>query len=381
MFVFPLSVTGNPSVSTAPGGFRDNLFVVENWQHTISARGGFTQASFSLYGPMHYLKWWFDEGLAWMLTRHDHTGRVMWQGYIHSVTLTMPDIQVARTLEGLANRVYAIYTPTDFSDCAAVNGETTITAAVQDTDSQSLYGISEHALSAGQATPEMAEAERYIHLTKYGHPPREVRSAPGGNWKLDVECRGYGEWFKRRYYSQTTTVATANASTVITNVVNAIGQYINGVETESNTFQVQNFYDEIELRTAWEILNAISDKGDGANLWNWGIWENRRFKYRRVPAVVDYIRSLGMPDRRIYTYGGTLVYPWQLRPDRFIRTADSFNLNLKRHSSDYTRDPTVQYIYSVTWAESNPFDVQVEYRESGTLKSALAESVTGGGVY
>jgi len=373
----PVRSQNNPVAVAAPAYYTP-LLQVQGWRHRISARGGFDTASFSIADLQEeYLEDWLVNGLGRHIVRYDHIGQIMWEGYVHSVTITIPGRQISRTLENLANFVQVSYTLTDYDDCSQISGETLLTGRRTDTQSQDTYGIAKVIFSVGQATTTEAEAERDLHLDLYSQPAREIRDIQENKLDLTVECRGYSHWYKKVYFTRSvTSPSTTNASTIIgllvpgTVATGLTQNYIDTREVQTNTFQVQNFYDAIDQWNSWDLLNKISDKGDGTNIWNWMVLERRRFYYRPVPIEIAYMRNIHDPWHRVYTPTGTLVYPWQIRPDNYIRTPDSFQITTDRNT-DLLQDSSVQYIHAVEWSEDMPFAYQLEHQPTDSLKAKL----------
>lgn len=368
----PIKIASNPIAISTPNYFT-TLTQVQGWRHRISARGGFDTASFTLSGVSpSFLENWITDGLGYHVVRYDHIGQIMWEGYIHSVTITMLGRTVTRSLENLANVVRVSYALTDYDDCEQVSGETIITADASYVQSQDKYGIAVGFFGIGQASTAEAEAERDLYLTTYRWPTREIREAGDSRTEVSIECRGYSHWFKKRYYTRTTTSpATINASTIIASIVISSNfQYAASSEVQTNTFQVQNFYDAIDQWLSWDLLNKISDKGDGTNIWNWMMLEKRKFVYRQAPTAIAYFHYLYDHWRQVYTSTGTVVYPWQIRPDNYIRMPD-MAIGYIQRTSNYALDLTTQYIYAMEWTEDDPFNYQLEYQNTDSLKAKL----------
>lgn len=365
----PIQVRGNP-VLTSTQFYNETLFQVDGWSHRIAARKGFDRASFSLSGERLYLVDWFEHGLLRDVTRYDQYGNIMWQGYVHSLTLTLPGIQYTLSIEHLANNVFAIYAPTDFSGPIPISGEPTITSPVADSTSQSLYGLSQHIVNAGNVLVATANALRDVHFIKYKYPTRTPRALAGSDFRLHVECRGYGDWFRRRYYTSITT-GTANASTIVTNISSQVGQFIAATSIDTNTLPTSQYYSNIQQELSYDVLNAIADAGDGTVRWNWGVYEDRTLYFKAVPTGYEYVTYLSDPHQKVYTTTGLTVEPWQMRPDKFIRIPDLEVLSIARNV-DMTIDLQVQYINAVSWNEDSPYKREIEYLEGDELASLLS---------
>src|SRR5574341_402334 len=366
---FPLVVRGG--LASAARVEWETIWQPQGWTHRIDARGGFVFASFDLLGPTAYLFNWFENGLGRYVQRYDETGTIIWEGLVWSLTLSLPGIQYAQTLENLSNKTFAQWSPTDFSGDVPVSGETVLTPAKEDADSQALYGIFESIVNSGAATLTNAEAARDSHHALYRRPAREPRDLPGGELRLSVECKGISEMFKHRTYTSAST-GQANASTVVSAINTGTGQFVAKTLVSANTFQVGQYYDKSDREFALDALNEIADLGDGTDRWNWGVWEGRELRYQEVVQQVDYIRTLSDPYRRIQTLADRLtVPPWRLRPGKFVRQSDAFPFNQER-SATLALDPTIQYSQAVTGNENDPYNYSIEYGEADSLINVLA---------
>ena len=368
---FPLVIRGGLG-STALVHW-EHILWPQDWTHRIEARGGFRSAAFTLYGGRDYLWKWFEQGLARPVVRYDDVGQIIWEGYVFALTLALPGLQYSRTLDNLSNRTYANYSVTDFSGDVPVSGETQITAAAEDSDSQNLYGISESVVNSSAATKTNAEADRDDHHARYRRPLRNARDLPGGDLALAVECRGWSEWYKHRTYTSDT-LGVGNASSLVSTVNTDVGQFISATQLDTNSLQVGRYYSSVDREYAWDILNEVTNYGDGTNRWEWGVWEGRTLKYQQVTESVSYVRRYADPYRRIETASDRLaIPPWRLRAGKYIRQPDALPLNLER-SAAFELDPTMSYIQAVSWAESQPYDYAIEFDETENLKAVLASS-------
>lgn len=374
----PLIARNNP-VATAAPFYAENIRRPLNWTHRIGARGGFLEAGFDMQGDILYLENWFENGLSRQVTRYDEVGQAIWDGYVFGMTLTLPGIAYSHSLKDLSNRSFCLYSVTDFSGDFPIAGEAALTAAVEEQASMDLYGISEGIVSIGGATESGATAERDTHHDKYRWPVRRPVDAPADALTLHVDLRGFGEWYRHRTYTQTISTGYTDASVVIAGVNTTAGQFIDRTDIETNAYDVPRFYDQVQRKWAWDVLNEIADKGDGGtDDWNWGVYEDRVLRYSETIQEITYFRRLHDRSRRIYSASGAVVQPWQLRPDKFIRTLDAFPMAADRYD-DLNRDPTVQYIQAVDWDESDPYSYRIEYREGDSIPATVAEAVMTGG--
>lgn len=368
---FPLTITANP-VLTGPT-YAETIWRPLDWHHRIAARGGFISAAFSLTGPQWYIEEWFASGLDRAVRRTDELGRPIWEGYVHSLTLSTPQAQAGVSLELLANKVYCYYLPADFSVNPPTLSAAALTAAQQDTASQTRHGVAEYVVKPTSPLDEMtvtqANARALDYLTAHRRPPRSPSLQSGDQLSLQVECRGWGDWYRRRYYTAATT-GTANANVVVAAVNTSVGQFVASTALEVNTLATEQQFDAVDLQTAWDILEAIADRGDGTSRWNWGVKEGRVLYFRVAVQQVDYTRRNAGGRQEVATPAGVLVHPWQLRPDKFLRVLD-MPYRLGDRSATYALDPSIVYLEAVEWDEADPFAYYAETVSGDALGALL----------
>lgn len=343
-------------------------FYTEDEGYTVTAGIGFDKASFTLRGDVEYLRAWFRAGLARDVTLTAPDGFQAWRGFINNMQLTVGSARRIRSLSNLANRIYYVYTPLDSSSTPPEAGaQTTITN--NDTTSQAQYGVKTETISGGEKTAAAAATEAATALTQMSRVWEDGSDSfrGGGEPSLKIDMMGYAhmmDWFNYSNAGGGTIARDALIKLIVAADPNAIlsMSYIN---VDSNSDTVEQYRDGD--RSSWSLIQNVGQAGPGDVRWVAGVYENLRLHYKQAEGIDSngdalaankysiITRSLYDAGERFFDRGGRELRPWQIRPDRLVRT------------TGLSRDP--QYIEQVTF--SAPVGLEIRSTDANPLRGVV----------
>lgn len=301
-------------------------FDTDNWQHRISANLGFDTASFDLKEEKYVLEDLFFNGLGRRVTRYSPDGNfVVWDGYISEMTLSEPGITLRISLKELANRASVRYVPIDTSTNPPTESAETSTTVVNDTESQSLYGIKERYFSPPKINRlTAANAAQYasIILDQYRRPRRSADFSGGSSEpRLSVMCEGFIHTLEWRVYNQTAVSGADWVYVVAGTIITGVGQFIYDTDFDTNTTQLQKYFNRDD--TALNILQTAAGLGDNTDRrWLFYVLENRILQYKAASTTIAYLRRVGDPRQQIFDTTGRPMPYWEIRPNNWLRNSD-----------------------------------------------------------
>jgi hypothetical protein len=213
----------------------------------------------------------------------DSDGRIDFEGLVSTIEMDTGKARIENSLNDMGNKVWARYT--------ALGGTTVSRSTVyQNSPSQSLYGIKEVVLSAGEVASTAANQFASNYLNRIYAPTPQLSQIDTGGTALSkpalrLRCIGYIRALEWRTYNQTALTGSTNAETVIAAIVTACGQFVSSTKYDPNNTQVTREYDQD--RKALDIIESIVSLGD-ANGYSWvyGMEAGRTFYYRAASPPV-----------------------------------------------------------------------------------------------
>lgn len=351
----------------------------QGWSHVVSAIGGFDSAGFTLKLTRPELDDWFDDGLMRHIVMFNPQAIPIWEGFVNRLRYTIGTLQKTKSVDTMFNVVYLRYSPLDFSVFPPIAGSP-VNVVLGDPVSQSHYGSKAALISGGERADSTAYDWARTVLRSRSEPQvgESVNVAGGGEASMEVECLGYYHALKWLPYTRTTGCSSIQYHQIIQEVLRAY-HAINPYPSLDFSWMDYNFktgprcYDG--LQSCWEVIGGnqgiLALGGAGGERWVGGFYQDRRFVYKAAEDVqglyggegdLDLFRSLSDPAQRIYDAAtGTEVKPWDLVPDRILKTVD---LNVGG-------DESLMYIEQVTFTE--PYGYQLVGGDDERLGVYLAQ--------
>lgn len=304
--------------------------------YAISVERGFETAAFSLHGDIEYLRQWFDNGLVRDIAFIGPDGKLAWEGFVNTMTLSFGGTNLSHGLDRMGNRIIYTYTPLNTGVNPPTEGtETTITK--NDTGSQSIYGIKLATLTAEKATPTTAaDTAALTELTRRAYPQRGQSSRTGASRDptLRVDLRGnafMADWYN---YAQVAASGTDTATAIIKLVLAADPNSVLSTDDrniETNSEATEKYWEDTP---AWKVIRIIVNRGEtsgGIGIpWAGGVYEDRRMTFKIAErldvndnpiSTNQFQRIFHTPSLDIFSdESGAEVPPWHLRPDRIAIT-------------------------------------------------------------
>lgn len=220
-----------------------------------AAEGGELGCVFRLWAPEVLLKEMFQWGLMREVETWDDELGSDTEGYINEMVFNVPPNQYTVTLDGMGNKMWM---RADYD----ADGEAERTTIYQDTDSQEHFGIIERILSGGEA-PSLNVADQVVQtwLKLRAWPIYESNLGAGrGDPHLEIAVRGYFSTLGFRTYNQTALSGNVFASTVVEDILDAVGQFVGSKEIGTNPTSTAQKQDAD--RRAQDIIQDIGRTGD-----------------------------------------------------------------------------------------------------------------------
>ena len=347
---------------------------VHAYEHTIEALGGYWSAKFTIRGGRHLMDDWLQDGLGRHIEVFDHSLTKIWEGFVNKLTVAYGPLSAVRgPLLDVANSVAMTYSAITYDeDDNPVVGTRVVTDWEDDTDSQALWGILPKMLSTGGVEADEADDIRDTYLQNHKDPrtSKTLHSSDSRETSVLVECLGYVHWLNWPYNS--TSGGTEDADTKIGNVLgdtpNVAWLAFNTDHVDENTLQVPAWEDENNL--AWSVVKDVAARGDATfGRWLFGIYDDLEAWYEAAPTTAEYQQRLSQPRSRVEHTEGDEVYPWNVRPGKWLIFPDfligqATELNLRD-------DPRAMFIEQVKYVA--PWTVHLKGGSVDTVDALVAQ--------
>ena len=306
------------------GEYRDKI---NSYSHTISAIGGYDNASITINDNQNNIEEWIKFGLGRHIEVFNPGLVTIFEGFVNKITASLGTLQFTiGPLLDIGNHVAVSYTPIDTATDPPTTGVETLTDFTDDTDSQALYGQIEKIIPGNSAKDSSDAADI---LAKFFNDPsgpwpatsRDSNLSGGSGPSVQLDILGYWHWLNTYYYTDTNTGNRARS----TKIQDLLAAEPNGIfstdysqiTTNTDTIQRQNLGRE----TAQTIMLDVNKTGISNNRSLMGFYADRIFKYESVPTSYKYVQKLS--DNRGVTDPATnMVRPWDVLPGKWIFYSD-----------------------------------------------------------
>jgi hypothetical protein len=242
--------------------------------------GGFYSASFVLETDNRELAIdYLNNGPGRQLHVYNDKSNVDWEGFINRITIDRGSAKTANWLDRMENKVWTRYQPIG-------GGSVTRSTVYNSTLSQSRFGIKEGVINGGQLGAAEAAQKANTHLQQVFWPTPELEGLNFGadafeRARLVFSCLGWWHTLGWRTYNQTALTGTVGASSLVSTIVTAVGQFVASSTIQANATPVTRELDAD--RRAGEMIESICDLGDSNFLlYVAGMEAGRKFYYRQA---------------------------------------------------------------------------------------------------
>lgn len=302
-----------------------NSSAIERYTHTISDQCGFESAALdytmSREDALTALATWLMGSVA---ATGPHAG-VIFEGFANQIDAAFGQESRTVSLGPMFNRVVVKYT-------AAAGGGAAVTTAINDTASQTRYGVKTgtQAFEATNSTDAANKAARILADNKNPQMSRRSQAGSGGGAlgaTLRVTFAGWYaalDWLTTEDADTSTAVTTDQVKTLLTayQSTNAFFSTDQNQIAASGVSKPQTIQNNTTHRAAIEDLLASGNSGGQALAW--GVYEDRRFfvsvAARATPTTITYRRRLS--DGRLFDSAGNPVDWWNVRPNAMYEVTD-----------------------------------------------------------
>jgi len=237
-------------------------------------------------------------------------------------------------------------------------------------DSIELYGQREYILSLPGATPTAATALRDSYLDEYTWPRSrmaggditigEKRKIPN---TLEVTAKGFWHTLNWRH-KEVSEVGTTSA--LITNIAGE-SEFVTAGRIDTNSDD--SFVDcTANAQGMGDLIESLIAQGDASgNMWQGGVYEDRKLNYCQDPNKVEYI----LRNMMLYDKGNQPAIPTLLKPGFYVRNSNAPSGQQPPGASNFWDNPQVAYIDEVEFSAPNKLKLKLsESIDSITLLAA-----------
>lgn len=368
---------GTPSYN--PTGTLVDDQLASKWdsaQFSIQRIGGYWDGSITQTGTQETVEAWFNR-LGYHVDFYSPELIKLWEGFVNRVSLQVGAFSIdAGPFLDITNRTALVFSTVDTTTTPPTVGVRARSATSNNAASQQQYGILQHIASAGGVSVNEVADVVALYLAENAWPGNANRWNTGQQAEpvVTVELLGYVHWLELFVFNDTTT----GTRTYPQKIQDILGGDLNAIfstdygaidPTGVNAQTIKRYNNDDQ--TAWAQIKSIVARGDGTDVWNFGIYNDRKAYYDIAPVTsIAYEIHTGDPAQRITAPAGTTVQPWNVRPGRLMLTTD-FLVGKSLPATELTRDPRVTFIESMQLIHPDVLSVQGE--RYSTLSQKLAQ--------
>lgn len=303
-------------------------FFIYNYKHSINAIGGFDTASCDIAvrsrdEGQQFLDQYLGNRVAFYV---NNPVEPIWEGYINRMSFNAGGVQYSIGLDEMANHIIAHYV-----NSLLATTSPQITTAVDDTNSQAVYGIKGTDIDAGfQLQTTYAPNLASTVLAQRAWPKTSIAQEQGSGL-LHIEFLGFFHTLEWELFNDTSTVAISAQNEITTillpTVDNGTTFFDNTVTSGVDSPGYNINRNKVRGQSMWDIIRELVEAGNATDYFVAGITPTnfqtgtRTFYFRAMNSTIEYTarQSDGLRIRNLY---GQLVDPWRVLPDRGVRVSD-----------------------------------------------------------
>lgn len=297
----------------------------QSCEFTAHARYGFESASIQVVVSRDDALWWMDQLMS-PVRIFSPWGSVVWEGFLLAVEAAFGNVQLSRSLDGMANRIDVRY--------ATVLGTNGRAGVANTTSSQARYGVKSQVLDADAWDQTEAQYVRDRALAEAAWPRMIVNStvqtgAADRQGALTLRCAGYYDtlsWLTTTR-NDTTKESTTDQVIYLLGQVAATNAFISTSAvniTASGRTAVRTIEADTTYTSKIEALLALGNSSNQRLAW--GVYEDRVFSVATwagaSPSTVHYRARLG--GATLSSPEGLFIPWWDARPNRMLEVVDLF---------------------------------------------------------
>lgn len=349
--------------------------VIDSYEHSLAAFGGFDTANFSLAGRTDEVEDWLERGLGRHVRVVDSDLQVVWEGFVNEISVVQGSLSLTQgPLTALANRVSVTYNRLNTSYSPPTTEGSFETTIVNNLDSQAKYGIWEEVLSGGTMTAADADYVRDTFLAEHAWPDRSTSLASQGTGgsTVSLSCLGYSHWLGAYVYSQIISSGTVSVYTFLAAVLAATPNAVFSPRTDqlgANAMLYPAYENDNQFGDALvKKLLALGDVTGKRMLF--GYYADRVPYYVTAPTTVEYQRSAQGNNQDVYRLGGDRLRPWRVQPGKWVLIAD-FLVGRPINLASLAQDLRCFFIESVQYTA--PYTLSLSGGKLTTLDQILEQ--------
>lgn len=342
------------------------------YSHRIDAMGGYIEATFGFPATEDEIYDWYVNGLG----RHIEvwgSSQEVWEGFVNQIELAYADRTITLgPLLDIANRVIVTYTQVYPAAGAITRGGNASTAAADNADSQTRYGIFSKTVSAGDCRIGDAAQVRDVFLSENAWPQKNetLRLSAAGVLHVQVTCAGYMRYLELYHVLDTTSPATS--VTVPAKIQIALAAEPNTIfSTDYSAFAVNALgvqRAEDGTKTAADIIKTLCRYGDsGDDRYLFGIYNKRKAAYSAAGSAYFYNYRLSEGIDSLSLVNSTSIKPWEVRPAKWLHYID---FPILQPAANLRKDPQALFIESVQY--SAPYSMTLQGGRVRSFEQKLA---------
>lgn len=353
--------------------------IPNTYGHTISAFIGYDTATFTLMTTKTQAEDWIENGLMRHIRILGSALDIVWDGFVDEIRSNLGAMTVTRgPVLGIGNRVYVLYSPLVHGDAGDVSGGQAVTAAANDTTSQTLFGVLPVVISAGTVTEATAELIRDTYLEENREPKTTKsystpRSSPVS---LKINCKGYGHLLNYPYNNAGIgeQLSSVKISAVLGYTPNILWLPFDTANVDTGTINVPVIEDQYRAANT-VIKDVVVRGGAGYERWLFYVLDDLKTYYHAAPTAIEYRAYITGTGTVLQSVSQSEVAPWRLRPGFWLRF-DDFLPGWSKDITDPKMDPRAMFIEKVTYRA--PYGLQLQGGKTDEIIQVMAQFGMGG---
>jgi hypothetical protein len=322
---------------------------INEYSQTISSFGGYDVCSFTFSATSNQIDDWLENGLGRDINTVNETGTV-WNGAVNTITIQSTEKTLSiGPLFDIANKLHLAYVPI-FQNSAGQNifGAKTYLTALEDTDSQTRYGVMERVLINSSTTDSEATQRQNTQLANLKNPRTSQSQSTlsrTGNL-ISLTCIGYHNYLNYPYSD--TTIGTQDLSSKIVNILASEPNTIFSSDTSKITENTTAVTANGNKANGLSLIKSLTTSGDSNYArYIFGIYNNRQAEYKLAPTVIEYQQAGSSNNSIIKDVNGSPVKPENVLAGKWIRYSDL--LIGKNQPADIRQSKNSVFVEKVTF--------------------------------